>query len=108
MHPDEVDVLPRRLRRIQPAMLVDLDCDLYESTMQAMEFLLEERLLVRGSIVYFDDWRKPGEGMKKAYAQLSREWGLEWKILGRINGRDDYLQQLLRCRRCERSSRTKR
>ena len=91
----------RALRaRMQPAMLVDLDCDLYESTIQAMEWLLTSRLLVVGTVVYFDDWRRAGEGMKKAYALLTRQYGLQWKVLGTRNGRDDYLQQLVSCSKC--------
>ena len=82
--------------RMQPAMLVDLDCDLYESTIQAMEFLLAHRLLVQGTVVYFDDWRKSGEGMKKAHRELSRRHRIRWKVLPVYpGGRDTFLQQVL-------------
>jgi hypothetical protein len=42
-------------RRAHPAMYVDINCDLFVSTMGALDWLLSNDLLVRGSLVGYDD-----------------------------------------------------
>lgn len=39
-----------------PAMYVDIDCDLYESSAAALTFMLRHRLIVPGTVVGYDDW----------------------------------------------------
>ena len=41
---------------MRPALLVDIDCDLYTSSKQALTFMLESGLLVPGTFVYYDDF----------------------------------------------------
>ena len=91
------DSLTEKLvRRIpfQPALIVDLDCDLYISTVQALRWLLRHRLLVPSSIVRYDDWQaksfnatwgKFGSlwGQALAHHEVTHEYGLEWRDLGR-------------------------
>mmetsp|Transcript_32492 Transcript_32492/g.103966 ORF Transcript_32492/g.103966 Transcript_32492/m.103966 type:complete len:293 (+) Transcript_32492:121-999(+) len=71
----------------QPAMLVDIDCDIYEGTIEAMEWLLSRGLLVPRTVVYYDDWQVQGEGEIKAHAELTAKYGITWKSLkpGRIH-----------------------
>lgn len=87
------DNLVRRVP-FQPALIVDLDCDLYISTVQALRWLLKHRLLVPTSIVRYDDWQakslnatwgKFGSlwGQALAHQEASNEFGLEWRDLGR-------------------------
>ena len=45
-----------RDRRMRPATLVDLDADLYSSTRDALRWLLRSGLLVRGTVVAYDDF----------------------------------------------------
>ena len=40
---------------VRPAFLIDIDCDLYSSTRQALTFALEAHLLLPGTYVYYDD-----------------------------------------------------
>jgi hypothetical protein len=42
-------------KRARPAMYVDINCDLFVSTVGALEWLLSNDLLVRGSLVGYDD-----------------------------------------------------
>ena len=86
----EGPVLARR-RRMRPAFLLDIDCDLYTSTVQAMRFMLESGLLVPGSFVYYDDysveaWRisnksHPFKEERLAHEEIRSEFGLKWKPL---------------------------
>eukprot|EP00966_Prymnesium_polylepis_P336814 7391763-Prymnesium_polylepis.1 len=45
-----------RRRGMRPALLVDIDADLYTSARQALEFLLDAGLLVPGSFIHYDDF----------------------------------------------------
>ena len=76
--------------RMKPALLVDLDCDLYTSSVQALEFLLSANALAIGTFVYYDDiswdqWRADGAPMeeKRAHIEISERYGLEWRLLPR-------------------------
>ena len=45
---------------MRPAAYLELDCDLYDSTIVALEFMFRERLVVPGTIVGYDDfWTIP-------------------------------------------------
>lgn len=77
--------LANRLR-MRPALLVDLDCDLYTSSMQALRFVLDAGVLLPGGYVYLDDimpwaWRdrKPAVEQKLAFEQLTTEYALAWE-----------------------------
>eukprot|EP00929_Paragymnodinium_shiwhaense_P071073 TRINITY_DN36105_c0_g1_i1.p1 TRINITY_DN36105_c0_g1~~TRINITY_DN36105_c0_g1_i1.p1 ORF type:complete len:391 (+),score=9.16 TRINITY_DN36105_c0_g1_i1:161-1333(+) len=43
-------------RRIRPAELVDVDVDLYSSTLQLMDWLFQNKLARVGTVFYYDDW----------------------------------------------------
>jgi len=63
---------------IQAAAVVLIDCDLYESTIQVLDFITE--YLVNGSVLIFDDWYNfkgdPRRGERKAFAEwLDRNRG---------------------------------
>ncbi len=51
------DVLNKELSRsykMQKAAFVNIDCDIFESTSQALEFI--EPFIQNGTLIYFDDW----------------------------------------------------
>lgn len=56
---------------IQAAAVILIDCDLYESTIQVLDFVSE--YLVNGSVLIFDDWYNfkgdPRRGERKAFEE---------------------------------------
>ena len=76
---------------LPPALLLDVDCDLYTSTKQAMSFMLDTGLLVPGTYVYYDDYsieawnispkKHPYMEERLAHEELTNEYGLEWTTL---------------------------
>lgn len=67
-----------------PALYVDLDADLTISTEQALDWLLGHGLLVRGSLVGYDDWHETpflrgGESL--AHLRITRRFEVEWEHL---------------------------
>ena len=70
----------------QPALLVDFDCDLYSSTLQAYHWLLHHRLIRPGTIVRYDDWPLRSAGGKPwgqalAHDEVTEQFGLNWTRL---------------------------
>ncbi len=61
-------------------MLVNIDCDLYESAVYVLDFI--EPLLQEGSVLYFDDWNmyraNPNKGGKKAFREFREK--TSWKF----------------------------
>ena len=72
---------------LKPAYYVDIDCDTYSSTVSALRFLLDNDLIIRGTVIGFDDWggapndwknREVLGGECRAWMELREEY----KILG--------------------------
>ena len=100
--------------RMRPALIVDLDCDLYTSSAQAMRFVLDAGILVVGTYVYLDDigmkiWRAQNQTsleQKLAFEEVTSEYGLIWEHLPLVVGRRDDIWerpvlQLVACERCQ-------
>lgn len=54
------------------AAVVHIDCDLYESTMQALDFVTD--LLVQGTVLIFDDWFFNQGRKNRGEQQACKEW----------------------------------
>lgn len=74
----------------QPALFVDMDVDIYTSTVQAMDWMLANRLIVAGSIVRYDDWptrnattgRAAGTsdyGQARAHREVTERHRIVWR-----------------------------
>jgi hypothetical protein len=57
---------------LRKAAFVNIDCDLYESTLPVLEFVTS--LLQTGTILYFDDWFSQRGSMEHGEARAAREW----------------------------------
>jgi len=43
-------------REMKPAVYVDIDCDLYISTVQALDWMFRNKIIRKGTIIGYDDW----------------------------------------------------
>ncbi|MEW5721600.1 MAG: TylF/MycF/NovP-related O-methyltransferase [Thermodesulfobacteriota bacterium] len=70
--------------------LVHLDCDLYESTLQALDFLLANGRLSDGCALFFDDWNSnrasPRLGQRRAWRECVEKYGLVYDDGGEYAG----------------------
>ena len=69
---------------MKPALLIDVDVDLYVSCVQCMEWMIQQGLLVKGTVVYYDDVsivKADGGGELRAHEELSKKYNLEWRKL---------------------------
>lgn len=68
-------------RRMRPALLVDVDVDLYVSALQCLEWMLRNGLIVEGTFVYYDDVgivKADGGGELRAHEEVTAKWRIEW------------------------------
>ena len=67
---------------MRPARYVEIDCDLYSSTVQALTWLFEEGLIVEGTVLGYDDFYAGGaDGEKKAHHELMRKYRVKLEVL---------------------------
>lgn len=68
---------------LKPAFYVDFDLDIYSPTKYAFNYLMENKLIVPGTIIGYDDWGgtphfdtfKHGES--RAHKEIIDEWGIK-------------------------------
>jgi len=71
-------------RGMQPALIIDVDVDLYVSCVQCMEWMVQQGLLVAGTIVYYDDVsivKAEGGGELRAHDELTAKYNIQWRKL---------------------------
>jgi len=69
---------------MKPALLIDVDVDLYVSCVQCMEWMITQGLLVAGTVVYYDDVsivKAEAGGELKAHEELSAKYDIRWRKL---------------------------
>ena len=75
------DTLPTLPRGTKFAM-VHLDCDLYSSTYEVLDYLLAQGHLADGALLFFDDWNcnraSPRFGQRKAWSEIVDKYGIEY------------------------------
>lgn len=72
----------RLVKSVRPALYVEIDCDLYISTVQALEWMLANRLIVRGTVIGYDDMKAGGAGgERQAHEEMVSKYGLKLRSL---------------------------
>lgn len=70
------------------ASFINIDCDTYTSTCEALTFLLTHNLIDEKSIIRFDDWGGTPEflgGESKALADVCEKFGFKYSIIYKIH-----------------------
>ena len=68
---------------LKPAFYVDFDLDIYSPTKYAFNYLMENKLIVPGTIIGYDDWGGTPEfdnfkyGESRAHKEIIDEWGIK-------------------------------
>jgi hypothetical protein len=66
--------------------LVHIDCDLYESTVQVLDYFFTNELFSDGCAVFFDDWNcnraSPQFGERRAWRECCRRYNVEFSDCG--------------------------
>lgn len=67
---------------LKPAFYVDFDLDIYSPTKYAFNYLMENKLIVPGTLIGYDDWGgTPGfeefkDGESRAHKEIIEQWGI--------------------------------
>ena len=75
------ETLPEQ-KDLKPAFYVDFDLDIYSPTKYAFSYLMENNLIVPGTLIGYDDWGgTPGfeefkDGESRAHKEILDEWGI--------------------------------
>ena len=79
---------PELAQSARPAFYVDINCDLYVSTSQALRWLFGNGLMRPGSLIMYDDWFAApfGEGESLAHTRAAKSFGVTFKLLYRCTG----------------------
>ena len=65
-------------RGMRPALFVEFDCDLYISTLQALNFMLAHKLIVKGTLIGYDDYGLGGAGgQARAHREVLQKYRLK-------------------------------
>jgi hypothetical protein len=76
---------------MRPAIYVDVDCDIYRATVSALTWMVQNRLIVPGTILGYDDWGygtakeagAPLEGEPRAHEEVIKRFGM---VLSPVRG----------------------
>ena len=63
----------------KPAIMVDIDVDTYSATIECMEFLFQNNLIEKGTLIAYDDWGAFKEftgGESKAHIELMNKYNV--------------------------------
>ena len=72
----------RRERKMQPALLIDVDVDLYISAVQCLDWALAQGVIVPGTVVYYDDVevvKADRGGELRAHDEMSAKYNVAWR-----------------------------
>lgn len=84
----------------KPALIVDVDSDLYVSANECLEWMLRSRLMVPGTLLRYDDWKGHiSWGETRAHLEMTIKYGLTWNNITIQPGRLAEFQ-LLSCNKC--------
>lgn len=65
--------------QMAPASIIDIDCDIYTSTYEALEFMFTNKLVQIGTLILYDDWGGTLEwkgGESRAHKELTEKYGI--------------------------------
>jgi hypothetical protein len=74
------------LNNLKPALFINIDCDIYTSTIQVLEFIFKNKLYVSGkTIIRYDDWSNNNmeylTGQSKAHLEITKKYNIDCELL---------------------------
>lgn len=79
---DSLNEFNRKKYSMGPALYVDIDADLYTSTLEALDFMFANKLIVPGTLIGYDDWGgTPGwfickDGESRAHKEICKKYNV--------------------------------
>ena len=85
---------------MQPASYVDLDADLYLSTIEALDFMFRNDLIQKGTVIGYDDgggtprWNTQEDGASKAHVEMCEKYNVDMQLLAKMGDSYPHVQTL--------------
>jgi hypothetical protein len=85
---------------MKPAIYVDVDCDLYSSTLDALDFLYRNKLIIKNTIIGYDDWggnedwKTNGSGESRAHKEIEEKYKVKYKLLKQFGDKTPYVRMI--------------
>jgi hypothetical protein len=65
----------------EPAFIVSVDCDIYSSTIESLDWMFEKKLIIPGTYFIYDDWGgTPHENFDNGESRAHREVAEKYKV----------------------------
>jgi hypothetical protein len=80
--------------KLRPALFINIDCDLYTSTIEVLDFIFRNKLFVPNkTIIRYDDWANNNmeylTGQSKAHSEMTKKYGVETELLLKHSHKND-------------------
>lgn len=96
---DSLNLKLIKTENLQPFSFVEIDCDLYISTKEVLEFLFANNLILNGTVLFFDDWAdglKINGGEPKAFFEMTSAYKINWREINQDSSPDNFAVELLK------------
>jgi len=77
---------------MKPAFFIDMDVDLYSSTMTALDFMFRNGLIQSGTLIAYDDWggtegwSEYRTGESRAHKEMLNKYGFQAELIYQLGG----------------------
>lgn len=65
--------------KYNPAILIDIDTDIYSSALEALNFMFSQKLVVEGTVIIYDDWKGTSLGEGRAHIEIEKGYSVEFE-----------------------------
>jgi hypothetical protein len=76
--------------KLQPALYIDFDMDIYSPTKYVFEYMLKNKLILEGTLIGYDDWGGTpnfttfGDGESRAHKEIIEQYGIQLFLCSQI------------------------
>ena len=88
LYKDSLTMLSEQKQQIEenmkPALVVHIDCDLYTSTIEALDFMYKHNLIQGGTVIIYDDWggtknwQQAHSGESRAHKEMTIKYNVSY------------------------------
>lgn len=85
---------------MEPALYVDIDCDIYSSTVDCLDWMFRNKLIVPGTLIGYDDfggspgWKTYSDGESRAHKEMCEKYKIKTRLLVQIGEHFPHVQAI--------------
>lgn len=95
------DDLLVKLHNMGPALWIDSDFDLYQPTIESLDWCFRNKIAVVGTVMVYDDWGSAGfenfeTGEPRAHKEITEKYGVMWEELCQFGDKCPHVQKVFK------------